>query len=200
MGSFEEAFLYDMSTLPTHDGISMLMDFCPGADADCICDVVVTGIGTDVLDDVVGATSAGGLSGELHPNGIVLEIPCADDIDCGGGTCACVPTLVLAAADGALDDPPVRTEAVTVSQGPELCRTTDSGECDFVMWGLSAVTWTSGFPGAIGTEVTFEQGQTVRRDGPGGVSLRGIRASGYECAGELRRAAAWAAWGYFEGV
>jgi hypothetical protein len=41
MGPFDGALLYDLSTWPDIDGISLLVDFCPGADADCLCDVVV---------------------------------------------------------------------------------------------------------------------------------------------------------------
>ena len=111
-----------------------------------------------------------------------------------------MPTLVFAAVDGSLDLPPVTTEAVTVGLGEEVCRFTDSGECDFVMWNLHVVTWVSGFPGAIGTETIVEQGQTVRGEDFAGLTVRGLRANGFDCGGELPRAGAWAAWGAFEGI
>jgi len=198
-GSFEGAMLYDLSTRPDLDGISMLVDFCPGADEDCACDVLVSGVGTDMIDDISGATSGGALSGEVHRNGIVLEQRCADG-SCVDGTCACVPALVFAAADGSLDVPPVSTEAITVAMGEEVCRLADSGECDFVMWSLDAVVWTSGFPDAIGTTVVVEQGQTAGGEDFADLTVRGLRASGYDCGGELPRVGAWAAWGTFEGI
>lgn len=199
-GAFRGAAFYDVSTLPSVDGLSLLVDFCPDADADCMCDVTVSGVGTDIIDDIAAASEGGLLAGEVQPTGIVLERPCADG-ECTDGTCACVPTLVLAAVDGSLDAPPVHTDAVTVAPGDEVCRTTDSsGECDFVMWNLRVATWVSGFPGAIGSETVVEQGQTVRGEAFGGVSVRGLRSSGLDCGGELPRTGAWVAWGSFEGI
>jgi hypothetical protein len=195
-GSFDGAAIYDVSARPDVDGVAFRIDFCPDADDNCACDVVVSGVGSDVGADLASAPSSL-LSVEVAPRGIVIERPCGDP-GCGAGMCACVPTLVFAAVDGSLDDPPVRTEAVTAGYGTEVCRLADSGECDFVMWSLSLVAWSSGFPGAIGTEIVLEQGATVRGEDFTGLSLRSLRASGLDCGDGPPREGAWAAWLVFD--
>lgn len=183
------------------DGIVILADLCPYDDEDCQCAIAVGGVGGDILEDLAGISTTGLVRLDIAPGGIVIERPCADDPCDGGGDCECPADLLFAAMDGPPSAPPVHTEALSASYAGELCRVSDSGLCDYVMWGLELVSWSPGFPGPIGTAVTLEQGQTIRGgEHLPGLSARVLRSSGMECGAVEEVPAAWVAWATVPGV
>lgn len=184
-GEYVDVALYSASAVD--DGIELLFDACPDADDDCRCRATVHGVGADA----VPTPPSGLLSASITPSGIVFEAPC--ETDCTG-PCSCVADLAFVAVDGQLEAPPVTAEMVTASWGEVLCVMTDASECDYALAELELVTWTSGFPGAIGTSQTLEQGQTEVDADSGALTLRVLRSSYPICGGDLPRSAAWVAW------
>lgn len=54
----EDASLTGVEPSPADDGLRLRFDFCPSADADCRCDVVVSNVGTERAADLAPLASA----------------------------------------------------------------------------------------------------------------------------------------------
>jgi hypothetical protein len=91
--SVEGVAIYGVEPAPEDDGIRIHADYCPGADADCRCDLVVSGVGSDLADLV--RLPSGGLTVEL-PSDSALRITTEPTCECA--SCACSYALVLEAA------------------------------------------------------------------------------------------------------
>jgi hypothetical protein len=120
----EGVSLLAIDAAPADDGITLHFDLCPGADADCRCDVVVTSVGADIASTLAPTTNLTlELSaGEGFSPGAVVSITKVPTCECHG--CGCSEPLYLFAAtlppDGLVVPMPM-----TFSQGAAVCPMSD---------------------------------------------------------------------------
>lgn len=147
---------------PATNGVRVHFDLCPAADADCRCDVVVSGIGTDVAamlgpePSVVVDLATG--SGFVP--GAFLAITKPGDCACAG--CGCAEPLYLYAGNVSPEAAPLVPASVVFSRGAAGCPNVD---CTYAgSWLLHAR--------ALGIELDVPGGAT-RTLGP--VLVRSLR-------------------------
>lgn len=183
----EAAALTGVSAEPAEDGIRLHFDYCPDADADCRCDVIVTHVGTDVAAEVqaqypVDVDLAPGESAAF-PNGFVSirkQPACA----CDG--CPCSLPLHFYAASAMPGAERSLLPDFSFGQGAEICPAVG---CDF--------------GGTTALSVTTEVGPTDVRRGEtvslGATRVRSVHdveilAPCAACAGCASPYGSWAAW------
>lgn len=106
---------------PADDGIRLRADFCPDADADCRCDVVIANVGTDVAPSVLpsGLLTLDVRAGSDPFGGAFVSIQQSPRCRCDG--CACSLSLVLYAADVDPDMAPSLPPELAFARGSEVC-------------------------------------------------------------------------------
>jgi hypothetical protein len=120
-----DATLIAVEPAPDVDGVRVRFDFCPAADADCRCDVILTNVGTDVASELTPLSS---VTVDLHagadpmsgPYLVVQKVPSCECLGCG-----CALPLHLYAGSGLPGSTPGLRDAVALSLGDELCPATD---------------------------------------------------------------------------
>lgn len=165
---------------PAENGLRIHADYCPDADADCRCDLVVSNVGVDVVTGlgIVGVRATLDVSdSHLSVHGL--------DGRCDCPSCGCDTSAFFYAADASPDDAPDRPARTVFSSGAVVCASaTRCGSIDvhYLDVGVDDV----GQP--------VREGDTVMLDG---VSIRSIRApyTTCDCPGcRPGASAAWAAW------
>jgi hypothetical protein len=115
------ATLIGVDAAPSDDGLRFHFDFCPNADADCRCDVVVTHVGSDIastLGPASGLTVALSTSPGFFPLAYlsITKVP-----TCQCDACPCSEPLYFYAASG----PPTSARDVPApmafSEGAIVC-------------------------------------------------------------------------------
>ena len=180
------ASLTGIATAPADDGIRLHFDFCPNADADCRCDVVVTNVGTDIASTLSPNTN---VTIDLQPGegffpGAFLSITKIPTCQCDG--CGCSEPLYLYAANAPPDFARAVPVPMTFSRGALVCAPSD---CTF------GGTWRLHARGDAG-EADVAGGTT--RD-LGSVHVRSVRdvevfGPCAACAGCDTPIGAWVAW------
>jgi len=183
----DDMAIYAVEPAPDDDGIRIRADFCPGADADCRCDLVVANVGTDVAPSVLPTA---GLTLDVMPgsgfvgSGIFVSIQEAPRCRCDG--CACSLALVLYAADTTPETAPHVPPEVSFARGGEVC---PEGEpLGAGTWNVAVVLPSGAVDVPAGTERAF-----------GAIRVRGIRdvdvfAPFAACAGCATPHGSWIAW------
>lgn len=175
----EGASLLGTEAAPADRGIRVHMDYCPSADADCRCDIVVTEVGTELAARV---RPEAGLTVDVGPRFVSIQrIP---SCECLG--CPCSLPLVLHAAT---DDPvsaPFLPPDLELSQGDVVCPA--PAACVSGTWSLRAA--------AFGSVVQVPEGTQVSL---GAISVRSVHdvyvfAPCAACAECDTPRASWAAW------
>jgi len=121
-GHHEGAVISSVSAEPATDGLRLRADFCPDADADCRCDIVITGAGR--LDVARLPFPRAALTIDVdHQHLVVRKAP-----TCRCDGCGCDMFLAFVAShedpDTARDLPP----EISFARGSVICPTT--GGCD----------------------------------------------------------------------
>ena len=170
--------VYGVEPAPADDGIRIHADYCPDADDDCRCDLVVANVGTDLAAAML--IPAGGLTLDVGPTS--LRVTTVPTCECLG--CPCSYALVLDAADALLSAAPAELE---LSQGGLVCP--EPAPCTSATWRLRAAS--------AGDVVEIPVGED--RDVAGIVHVRSVRdvdvygpCAACGTCGELR--SSWVAW------
>ena len=191
-GRYEGAWLYAIDSVPS--GVRLSIDLCPLADDDCRCAVTVTGIDERAASEIRLPGASGEVAVVLHEQGVLVE---SHDPSCPMDDFSCVRYPVLAAASGMLESPPVDPSAIDLAWGDDICSAPapDVGpDCSRSSFGVVLTAWVSGFPGPIGTEMSFAPGETRSIDELGTV-FQLARAGMTSCPDtRVARTAAWALW------
>lgn len=190
-GRYDGVMVYGIDPLP--GGAHLLLDMCPLADDDCRCGVTVTGIDGFVASEL-GPSGTDGVTVVLHERGVLVE---ANDPSCPMDDHSCVQYPIFAAASGTLESPPIDPDAIDLSWGEEACNAPApelGRDCSTTSFDVVVTAWVSGFPGAIGTDLTFAPGES-RPIEEHGTTFQLVRASISSCPDTRSvRTAAWATW------
>jgi hypothetical protein len=129
----------------TPNGIRIHADYCPGTDADCRCDLVVTGVGSDLTDAITPATD----SVSIDWAETFISIQAMPRCRCDG--CACSLWLVFYAASTLLTPLPFAPPELTFAPGAEICPA--PMDCESPKWLLRATTPSETFDVVRGADV-----------------------------------------------
>ncbi len=166
------------------DGIRIHADFCPSADADCRCDLVVTHVGSDLAErfafDPFSTLSLDVQPGEDEIGAVFVSVRQAPRCRCDG--CACSLSFAFYAATAPPDLAPALPPELTFGIGAEVC---PNDGCVSGAW-LLRTPW--------GTDLA--QGMET---GEGPIHVRSARnvdivAACAACAGCGSPRASWVAW------
>jgi hypothetical protein len=172
-----------LEAVPEEDGIRLHADFCPDADADCRCDIVIGNVGVDVApSEVLVASLTLDVRQGAGP-GTFVALQEAPRCRCDG--CPCSLALVLYAADIDPDFAPSLPPELNVTRGSPVCP--DLG-CVSGSWRLAIE--------AGDTRIDVPEGTDWNE---GSVHVRAIRdedvfAPCAACAGCNTPHASWVAW------
>ena len=174
---FEGMFIEEVAEVPEENGIRFRVDTYL-RDFPRRCDIVVSGVGSEVLRTLSARLQTGPIEIEGDERTLSLREPLGD---------------IFFAADGPVDQtdelpPLIRPLGYEFATKDESC--VDEGGCRFTDWSFE-VTHRSA---SLGEEETlvFREGQE-RRFSAEPVLLRNIRSSHFGCEG-LRRENVWAMW------
>lgn len=163
---------------PADRGIRIHADYCPDADADCRCDLVVANVGTDLADRVL--VPSAGLTVDLGSTW--LHVTTVPTCECLG--CPCSYELVLDAEDALLGP---GSPELQIEQGGLVCPS--SATCSSPTWTIRASSAGDSVEIPAGTDGVVAGIVNVR-------SVRDVDIFGpcAACAGCGSPEASWVAW------
>jgi len=182
----ENASLMAVEASPADDGLRLRFDFCPAADADCRCDVVVSNVGTERAADITPLASAivdlqVGDGPMLAPS---ITVQRTAVCDCLG--CPCSYSLHFHAASGMTFPGASVAPGLSFSSGAAVC---EPSGCEFGGTSALHVVADTG-EGDVAAGTTLDLGAFHVR------SVRDVEvlAPCAACAGCASPYGAWLAW------
>ncbi len=182
----EGADLREIVAVPEEDGIRLRFDFCPTADADCRCDVVLTNVGADVASQLAPLypVDVDLRAGDQPMAGPYLSVRKTPMCECLG--CGCSLPLYLHAASAMPSAAEALPPGMSLSEGAAVC---PAEACSFGGSSWLHVT-------TEGAQSDVHGGETQDLGGTRDRSVRDVEilAPCAACAGCASPYGAWIAW------